>query len=92
MGMLVWSHQAVGVKYHRQLDGIKGKIRFLNFWNSTIKFSGRHMFHHSLTDDEMAGGLSFNPVITSNTENEAYAEYTMELYHAYGCHCMPGKN
>ena len=26
MGMLVWSHQAVGVKYHRQLDGIKGKI------------------------------------------------------------------
>ena len=50
------------------------------------------MFHHSLTDDEMAAGLSFNPVITSNTENEAYAEYTMELYHAYGCHCMPGEN
>ena len=49
------------------------------------------MFHHSLTDDEMAAGLSFNPVITSNTENEAYAEYTMELYHAYGCHCMPGE-
>ena len=38
MGMLVWSHQAVGVKYHRQLDGIKGMIRFLNFLNFTINF------------------------------------------------------
>merc|ERR1712066_1034265 len=38
---------------------------------------------------ELTQGLSFNTLITSNSENEAYAEYTMELYHGYGCHCLP---
>jgi hypothetical protein len=50
--------------------------------------AGRHSTH--ITDEEMDAGLAFNPLITSNTENEAYAEYTMELYHGYGCHCLPG--
>ena len=76
MGMLVWAHQAVGIKYHTKIHGMKG----------------RHAVHHDMTDDDLLAGLAFNPVITSNSENEAYAEYTMELYHGYGCHCMPGKS
>ena len=76
MGMMVWSHQAVGIKYHTHLYGLKE----------------RHAIHHDMSDHELEIGLQFSSIVTSNTENEAYAEYTMELYHGYGCHCLPGTN
>jgi len=73
MGMMVWSHQAVGITYHTHLYGLKE----------------RHAIHHDMSDHELEVGLQFSSIVTSNTENEAYAEYTMELYHGYGCHCLP---
>ena len=39
--------------------------------------------------EELLEGIGFQDNIANNSENELYAEYVMEQYHGYGCHCMP---
>lgn len=65
MGMLVWTHQAKGIIYHTYLPHL----------------SGRHSALGMMSQSQVSTGIEFKHTITSNTENEAYAEYTMELYH-----------